>query len=62
MSIFTIIEFVKQIPYNISRFIVIAKTYRLYLNDIEKRLENKMWSPKQYSFAKIANKIYEIYQ
>ena len=55
-------QFVKQIPLNISKFIVIAKTYRLYPEDIEKRLENERWSPKQYSFAKIANQIYEIYQ
>ncbi len=55
-------QFVKQIPMNISRFIVIGKTYRLYPKDIEKRLEKEKWSPKQYSFAKIANQIYEIYQ
>ena len=55
-------QFVKQMPLNISRFIVIAKTYRLYPKDIEKRLEKEKWSPKQYSFAKIANHIYEIYQ
>lgn len=55
-------QFVKQIPLNISKFIVIAKTYRLYPKDIENRLENERWSPKQYSFVKIANQIYEIYQ
>lgn len=55
-------QFVKQIPLNISKFIVIAKTYRLYPKDIKNRLDNKRWSPKQYSFAKIANQIYEIYQ
>lgn len=55
-------QFVKQIPLNISRFIVISKTYRLYPDDIEKRLENERWSPKQYSFAKIANETYKIYQ
>jgi len=55
-------QFVKQIPGNISRFIVIAKTYRLHPKDIEKRLQSEKWSPKQYSFAKIANQIYVIYQ
>jgi DNA helicase-4 len=55
-------QFVKQMPLNISKFIVIAKTYRLYPKDIEKRLESEKWSPKQYAFAKIANQIYEIYQ
>ena len=55
-------QFVKQIPLNISKYIVIAKTYRLYPKNIENRLETERWSPKQYSFAKIANQIYEIYQ
>jgi DNA helicase IV len=55
-------QFVKQIPLNTSRFIVIAKTYRLYPKDIKKRLENEIWSPKQYSFAHLANHIYVIYQ
>ena len=61
-SVWDSAQFVKQIPMNISRFIVIGKTYRLYPKDIEKRLEKEKWSPKQYSFAKIANQIYEIYQ
>lgn len=55
-------KFVKQVPGNISRYIVIAKTYRLYPEDIEARLKGEKWSPKQYSFAKIANQIYAIYQ
>jgi len=55
-------QFVKQLPLNISKFIVIAKTYRMYPKDIEKRLEIERWSPKQYSFAKIANQIYGLYQ
>jgi len=61
-SVWESAQFVKQIPMNISRFIVIAKTYRLYPQDIDKRLSAERWSPKQISFAKIANKIYEIYQ
>lgn len=61
-SVWDSAQFVKEIPLNVSRFIVIAKTYRLYPKDIENRLENERWSPKQYSFAKIANQIYEIYQ
>src|SRR3989338_7259046 len=55
-------QFVKQMPLNISKFIVIAKTYRLCPKNIEKRLESERWSPKQYAFAKIANQIYDIYQ
>src|SRR3989338_3075852 len=55
-------EFVKTISVNISKFIVIAKTYRLYPHDIENRLNKEKWSPKQTSFAKIANIIYVKYQ
>lgn len=55
-------EFVKTISTNISKFIVIAKTYRLYPHDIENRLNREKWSPKQTSFAKIANVIYAKYQ
>ncbi len=55
-------EFVKTISINISKFIVIAKTYRLYPPDIENRLNKEKWSPKQTSFAKIANVIYVKYQ
>ena len=55
-------EFVKKISMNISRFVVIAKTYRLYPQDIEKRLKNEKWSKKQIAFAKIANTIYNKYQ
>lgn len=55
-------EFVKTISINISKFIVIAKTYRLYPLDVENRLNKEKWSPKQTSFAKIANVIYVKYQ
>ena len=55
-------EFVKTISVNISKFIVIAKTYRLYPHHIENRLNKEKWSPKQTSFAKIANVIYVKYQ
>ena len=55
-------EFVKTISANISKFIIIAKTYRLYPIDIENRLNKEKWSPKQSSFAKIANVIYVKYQ
>jgi len=61
-SVWDSAQFVKQIPLNISKYIVIAKTYRLYPKNIENRLETERWSPKQYSFAKLANQIYEIYQ
>ncbi|MCG2827535.1 MAG: UvrD-helicase domain-containing protein, partial [Thermoplasmatales archaeon] len=55
-------EFVKTIAINISKFIVIAKTYRLYPQDIENRLKNEKWSPKQTLFARIANVLYSRYQ
>jgi DNA helicase IV len=55
-------EFVKTITTYISRFIVIAKTYRLYPPDIQNRLKNERWSPKQQYFAKIATIIYSSYQ
>ncbi len=61
-SVWESAQFVKQLPMNISKFIVVAKTYRLYPKDINKRLSLEKWSPKQISFSKIANKIYEIYQ
>ena len=54
--------FVRKVHFNISRFINIAKTYRLFPEDIDKRLSSKMWSPKQVYFGKIANHIYRIYQ
>jgi DNA helicase IV len=34
-------QFVKQMPLNISKFIVIAKTYRLYPKDIYNRIESE---------------------
>lgn len=55
-------EFVNTLSTYISRFIVIAKTYRLYPTDINHRLKHEKWSPKQYYFAKIANIIYTKYQ
>ena len=61
-SVWESAQVVKQIPLNISRFIVIAKTYRLCPQDIEKRLNTEKWSPKQLSFAKMANRIYVSYQ
>ena len=61
-SVWESAQFVKQLPMNISKFIVVAKTYRLYPKDIDKRLSSERWSPKQISFSNIANKIYEIYQ
>lgn len=54
--------FVKKIALNISKFIVIAKTYRLYPRDIENRLKKEIWSPKQTLFARIANIFYSKYQ
>jgi DNA helicase-4 len=55
-------EFVKTMATNISRFIVIAKTYRLHPDDVNDRLNKERWSPKQKYFAKIANIIYTKYQ
>lgn len=61
-SVWESAQFVKRIPLNISRFIVISKTYGLYPADVDKRINGLNWSPKQISFSKIANHIYEIYQ
>jgi DNA helicase IV len=55
-------EFIKSLSLNISRFIVIAKTYSLEPDDIEKRLKSESWSKKQEAFAEIAIPIYKIYQ
>jgi len=55
-------QFVKSLALNISRFIVIAKTYSLEPEDIENRLDNESWSQKQKAFAKIAIPIYKFYE
>lgn len=55
-------EFVTTIAINLSRFIVIAKTYSLSPEEINKRLDNEKWSPKQYAFGKIATQIYDVYE
>lgn len=61
-SVWDSAQFVKQLPLNIARYIVIAKTYRLYPEDINKRLKYERWSRKQLIFSKIANHMYGIYQ
>jgi DNA helicase-4 len=61
-SVWDSAQFVKQIPFNISQFIVIAKTNKLYPVDVSKRIKNEKWTPKQITFTKIAHRIYEIYQ
>ena len=53
---------VKAIPLNISKFIVIAKTYSLEPLDIESILVKERWSLKQKAFGKIANRFYKVYQ
>jgi len=55
-------ESVKRLPSNIGTFITIAKTYSLSPAEIEKRLSNESWSPKQKAFTKLALKIYDIYE
>jgi DNA helicase IV len=55
-------EFIRSLSLNISRFIVIAKTYSLEPEDIEKRLKSESWSKKQEAFTEIAIPIYKIYQ
>jgi DNA helicase-4 len=52
----------KAVPLNISRFINIAKTYSLTPDDIKRRLSRGRWSPKQEAFAKIAIKLYKLYE
>ena len=53
---------VKRLPFNIGTFITIAKTYSLSPAEIEKRLSNERWSPKQKAFTKLALNIYDIYE
>jgi DNA helicase IV len=55
-------EFIDNITNYIQRFIVISKTYRLYPSDIDKRINQKSWTPRQKTFAEIANIIYKCYQ
>lgn len=55
-------EFVKTIALNLSRYIVIAKTYNLSPSEIEERLTKEKWTPKQKAFANIAIKIYKAYE
>ncbi len=46
----------------IANFIVIAKTYNLTPDRIERRLETERWSLKQQAFTRIALKIYRDYE
>lgn len=55
-------EFVKTIAINLSRYIVIAKTYNLSSSDIEKRLHDEKWTPKQKAFGEIAVRIFKVYE
>ncbi len=55
-------ESVKRLPFNIGTFITIAKTYSISPAEIEKRLSNESWSPKQKAFTKLALNIYSIYE
>lgn len=52
---------VKALDKNISRFIVIAKTYDLSPAKISQRLKTWRWSKRQISFAKLALPVYEKY-
>jgi DNA helicase-4 len=61
-SVWESAQFVKHMPLNVANFIRTAKTYRLYPDDIKRRLETERWSPKQISFARIANRIFTAYQ
>jgi len=55
-------ESINAMPLNIARFIRIAKTYSSTPEDIERRLSDERWSPKQEAFAKIAVKLYKRYE
>jgi DNA helicase-4 len=52
----------KALPLNVGRFIVIAKTYSLTPEMIVKRLKDESWTPKQEAFARIALKMYQLYE
>ncbi|MBP9854901.1 MAG: UvrD-helicase domain-containing protein [Candidatus Omnitrophica bacterium] len=55
-------ESTKTLPKNVSKFIAIAKTYSLTPEIIAKRLKEEQWTPKQLAFAKIALRIYQLYE
>lgn len=52
---------IDSLPGHIHRFIHTAKTYDLTPESIRRRLEEKHWSRKQRTFAKIALNVYEKY-
>ncbi|MDG6249614.1 UvrD-helicase domain-containing protein, partial [Methanocalculus sp.] len=53
---------VNRLSGHIADFIVIAKTYNLSPEDIERRLKEERWSLKQKSFGNVAVIIYKAYQ
>lgn len=53
---------VKKLPYDISKFVTIAKTHNLTPAEVEQRINNELWSPKQKQFASMALNIYSIYE
>lgn len=55
-------ESVDSLRGQIADFIVIAKTYNLTPDDIERRLQEEHWSLKQLTFARVALKIYRDYE
>ena len=52
----------KSLAMQLSRFIVISKTYGLSPNEIDARLSSNEWSPKQVAFTKLAVDIFKLYQ
>lgn len=53
---------VRYLPHHIGNFITIAKTYNLTPAEIEQRIKNEFWSPKQIEFANIALNVYSSYE
>ncbi|NPE28656.1 UvrD-helicase domain-containing protein [Methanococcoides sp. SA1] len=49
---------VKNLPYDISKFITIAKTHNLTPHKIKQRTKDEHWSPKQKQFSRMATSIY----
>jgi DNA helicase-4 len=53
---------VRELPYQISQFIMIAKTYALGSDKIRARLTKEKWSRQQIAFGRIAVGIFEDYE
>ncbi len=53
---------IRELPYQVSRFILIAKTYALDPSKIDEKLRDGKWTRQQVAFAKIALEIFREYE